>query len=77
MADDTRNDKAVGHKVGHEYESPDPRNTICCLRALIALRAQRIGPKLESSLTSAHHPSRRPLPRIYIGITPTDAARLV
>ena len=38
MADDTRNDKAVGHKVGHEYESPDPRDTICRLEALSALR---------------------------------------
>jgi hypothetical protein len=77
VTDHTCNNKAVGYEVGHEYESPDPRNTICCLKALIALRAQRIGPNLESSLTSAHHPSRRPLPRIYIGITPTDAARLV
>jgi len=38
MADDTRNDKAVRHEVGNEYESPNPSNMVCDLLTLSTFR---------------------------------------
>jgi len=54
MADYTRNNKAVRHKVSNEYESPHPSHAVCYLLTLSTFRTQSVSPDFENFLTSAH-----------------------